>query len=519
MTTNAARSPGRRRWILRALIGLALCFLLVWLIFALGSWSQRIVIDFDYLEDLNAPAQAVPESERAWPALREALLSLDLQGRDSFLEFLEACNQDASSEWLPDWFARNESGLERIREAVSREHLGFLHVYGVPIGDDRLVLLSGFERENAAQLPSGAVRSVDAPPVFMPIELEHRFTKIPRGLARLLIQHAEQSVREGAPGLAVQDIAAVLDLGRLVAQDRMLISQLVGLSLNELALKASLKLMANPDFQSDREALDALAQVLDDPRVRPGPVDFHGERAAVRDLIQRFYTTDGSGDGRLDVDGFAAMSTANGTPLPIPLHFGLLRSIMGPFVASAGSSRAEVESVARRCYDAADDLQTQDVWAMDWTEYDAAFGPVSATGTGVLSSLELFPLPLLMPSLDRTIMSSHQSRFQFDLVRLVLALQRHRIDEGAWPDTLQALVPGESFVVPLDPHDGEPLRYRLVEGAPMLWSVGPDRIDESGVTSPELVGPRWLMPKRDAFPIPDGDLVLWPLESEDGSRD
>ena len=156
---------------------------------------------------------------------------------------------------------------------------------------------------------------------------------------------------------------------------------------------------------------------------------------------------------------------------------------------------------------------------MDWTEYDAAFGPVSATGTGVFSSLELFPLPLMMPSLDATIMSSHQSRVRFDLVRLVVALQLHRIDTGAWPDTLQALVPGEISVVPRDPYDGEPLRYRLVEGGPMVWSVGPDRIDQSGVTSPELGGARWLVPRRDSFPIPDGDLVLWPVESEDGSRD
>ncbi len=518
MPSSRPSSSRTKRRVLWTFIILFVCLIATWLIFALGSWNQRIVIDFDYLEDLNAPARAVPESERAWPPLRQALLELDLQDRNSVTEFLDGLTQQSSEQWVPEWFDRNESGLERIREALSREVLGFIHVHGVPPGDDRLILLSGFERDNAALLPPGVDRSVDAPG-FMALELDHRFTRLPRALARMLIRHAEHAAREGAPHLAVEDIVASLDLGRLVAQDRLLISQLVGYSINELALTSCLKMLGDPETPLDQPALERLARVLDDPRYRPRPIDFHGEQAVLRDIIQRFYTSDGSGDGLLDLDGFAAMSAATGTQLPMPLHVGVVRSVLGPFLASAGSTRAEVEAVARRCYQVTEDLQSQHVWAMDWAEYDAAFGPLLVTQPGVFSSLKLFPLNIVLPALDAAISASHQNRFRYDFVRLVLALHLHRIAHGEWPDTLQDMVPEYLSEIPRDPFDGESLRYRLVDGLPLIWSIGADRIDQSGATFDGSEASRWLVPRRNEGLIVAEDLVLWPLATSDTSRE
>ena len=516
MASNPPSSSRTKRRLLWAFIILLFCLTAIWLIFALGSWNQRIVMDFDYLEDLNAPAQAVPESERAWPPLRQALLDLDLQGRSSFMEFLDGFSQDSSEDWVPEWFDLNESRLDPIREAVSREGLGFIHVHGVPVGDDRLVLLSGFERDNAALLPAGVEKSLEAPG-FMALELDHRFARIPRGLARLLLRHAKKAAGEGESLLAVEDIVASLDLGRLVAQDRLLISQLVGYSIYERALTTCLELLTDPEAPLDRPALEFLARVLDDPRYRPGPIDFHGEQAVLRDIIQRFYTSDGSGDGLLDLDGFAAMSAASGTQLPLPLQVGVVRSIFGPLLASGGSTRAEVEAVARRCYEVADDLQRQDVWALDWAEYDAAFGPLLVTQPGVFSSLKLFPLNLVLPALDAAISASHQNRFRYDFVRLIVALHLHRIDHGEWADTLQAMVPEYLSEIPRDPFDGESLRYRLVDGLPLIWSIGADRIDQSGATFDGSEASRWLVPRRNDGLIGAEDLVLWPLATSDTS--
>ena len=64
---------------------------------------------------------------------------------------------------------------------------------------------------------------------------------------------------------------ASLDLGRLGAQDRLLISQLVGFSIYELSMTTCLELLADPEAPLDRPALEFLARVLDDPRYRPMP--------------------------------------------------------------------------------------------------------------------------------------------------------------------------------------------------------------------------------------------------------
>jgi hypothetical protein len=67
------------------------------------------------------------------------------------------------------------------------------------------------------------------------------------------------------------------------------------------------------------------------------------------------------------------------------------------------------------------------------------------------------------------------------LLRVGIALERHRLAHGAHPETLAALVPKFLTEVPLDPCDGQPLRYRLQsDGSPVVWSIGIDGIDEGG---------------------------------------
>ena len=67
------------------------------------------------------------------------------------------------------------------------------------------------------------------------------------------------------------------------------------------------------------------------------------------------------------------------------------------------------------------------------------------------------------------------------LLRTGIALERHRLAHGGHPEALAALVPEFLTEVPLDPCDGQPLRYRLQsDGSPVVWSIGIDGIDEGG---------------------------------------
>jgi hypothetical protein len=81
------------------------------------------------------------------------------------------------------------------------------------------------------------------------------------------------------------------------------------------------------------------------------------------------------------------------------------------------------------------------------------------------------------------------------------------------------LTPQYLPAVPPDRYDGKPLKYRIVEGQPVLYSVGVDRDDDGGRVpergnwqaenwQPPSVIAEW---KAAGSPhLPDGDWVLWP---------
>jgi hypothetical protein len=56
-----------------------------------------------------------------------------------------------------------------------------------------------------------------------------------------------------------------------------------------------------------------------------------------------------------------------------------------------------------------------------------------------------------------------------------LAVERYRLKHGRWPDTLSTLVLAQFLrEVPVDPYDGQPLRYRPTKDGVVLYSIGPD---------------------------------------------
>lgn len=72
------------------------------------------------------------------------------------------------------------------------------------------------------------------------------------------------------------------------------------------------------------------------------------------------------------------------------------------------------------------------------------------------------------------------------LAQVGAALERYRADKGAYPDTLDALVPAYLTRIPDDPYAGAPPRYAS-EPSRRLWSVGPDRKDDDGEETLDLV--------------------------------
>jgi len=68
-----------------------------------------------------------------------------------------------------------------------------------------------------------------------------------------------------------------------------------------------------------------------------------------------------------------------------------------------------------------------------------------------------------------------------DQATLACALERHRLANGEFPTTLDALVPKLMAKLPHDVVTGEPLKYRRTDGGGfVLYSVGLNTEDDGG---------------------------------------
>ena len=71
-----------------------------------------------------------------------------------------------------------------------------------------------------------------------------------------------------------------------------------------------------------------------------------------------------------------------------------------------------------------------------------------------------------------------------------IALKRHQLRSGRFPNNLSDLVPSLLPEVPVDWMDGQPLRYRLnTDGTYTLYSVGQDGRDDNGDPTKDEVWP------------------------------
>jgi hypothetical protein len=87
---------------------------------------------------------------------------------------------------------------------------------------------------------------------------------------------------------------------------------------------------------------------------------------------------------------------------------------------------------------------------------------------------------------------------------VLLALERYRQERNAWPANLAELTPRFLKAVPLDPHDGKELRYRRLADGVIVYSVGPDKIDDGGL----IPG----MKSGSGTPSRDVGLRLWDVK-------
>ncbi|HWB00090.1 MAG TPA: hypothetical protein VG713_16465, partial [Pirellulales bacterium] len=152
-------------------------------------------------------------------------------------------------------------------------------------------------------------------------------------------------------------------------------------------------------------------------------------------------------------------------------------------------------------------------WTWDAETIKASEDWLKELAQGKLAIRYLFP-SLLLPSISHVASVAERSIQWRDATEVAIALVLFQRRHGAWPQTLDELVPDLLPAVPPDRFDGQPLRYIVRDRHPVLYSLGNDRDDDGGrpAGSPNQAIPGAYGPVKHPMTGTehDGDWILWP---------
>ena len=486
--------------------------------------TGRPAVNTDYLAIINERALAVPEAERAWPLYREALLALGPKATSgeyypaSEIPHSDAVPGDAAWPLIEQLLRDRAEAVAKLRAAAGHHGLGFVpaNSFAAFTPEDRQlfsVTLSDADRER-----------------FKSATIEDRWiisTLLPnlqqlRSAASVLAADARRAVIDGDGKTALANVEALFGVSRHAQETPFLVNLLVASAAQQIALAAVREVAtAQPALWSESQLRD-LAHLVAASRVdwRRG---YEGERAGFYDTMQRFYTDDGDGDGRL---AFRVSRNRN--------VFGMLDEAIGPTphpdsmwshdsLAMLALPAANLTIASRKeMTDAYESFINFAMLKIDTPLWKQQSLPPPDEGllseqAGLLNKYRYLFVRLLVPAYDTLRNRIATSDGQRDGVLVGIALEMYHRQNGSWPASLDELAPRWLPAVPVDRITGEPLGYKLVDDRPVVYSIGVDRDDDGGRVplndsdqpDGDLASPAHfqLQPVTDA--IHDGDWVIW----------
>ncbi len=462
-------------------------------------YSGTPTITFNVQAEMNAASLAVPLDERGWPHYRDAARRLAAAKFGETVEKIDGWPNPRPG--TPEWGAAC-AAVDAVRPALEQVRLGASKARSA------CVLSSKGPAEGKLGIPDGERVDPKENPIGLGVLLPQ--LSVYRQHARLLAFEANRAAYEGRGADAVSAIEQMLALSRHSGEDGTLIAQLVSLAISNLTFDTLNRAVR------DRPALFSEGQLV---RLAHGvgayaPNSLGGdgawrpnlrlERRAFEDLLQRFYTDDGDGDGRL-CDGLSTYASEFGVTEPMAGAF------FKPVLATVVARRKETAEYYDRMMDRFESENAKPPYLRDRDGLERDIEALRA-GAGVRNSL----VELMVPSLTQVTSSFDVARAQRDALAAGLAVELYFRRQGRFPASWGEMVPLQLPAAPIDPWSGRALVLRAGAGAggrPLIYSVGADKIDNGGV-----IGTPWSpinAATSPVFPavsgdIPTGDWVLWP---------
>ena len=357
----------------------------------------------------------------------------------------------------------------------------------VELGERNVFGVTGLSEE-AVELLDGSVMGVLLPHI-------QNF----REATRLLHVDTRLAVTQGDQNRAVANIKAIHGLARQAADTPMFVCSLVGRAMHGIGFGVIEEVIVeDPDFLDEDHLLE-LQQYVDSLELPDLQRDAEFEQCVNMDLIQRIYSDDGNGDGRITAVGSEVQFAATTADLLWSPNeesswydTPFLRPATAPISLFSAPTRKEMENLIDDSWGEWSKRMQRPMWEAedsDWAEYlkeqdDSGLLLTFLGGFGNLKD-------------SREVQLAHR-----DAILLALACHRYHKANHEWPTSLDQLVGKWLKDTPIDRINGEPLKFRIKENAPVIYSVGQDGDDDGGVNPAS--GIAW----RDKNV--DGDWILWP---------
>lgn len=465
-------------------------------------YSGTVRLSRSFLRELNAPILATPEHDRAWPIYRRAYLSTTPWPNGVRSE------SPASPDWptVVQYVSENHEALRLYRDAAAKPAMGMV----VSTSPDLEV-----QRHNQ-EFPERFVPpppdKSDNPPIIgalLPNLSVMRFG------SRMLRIDALDAADKGDGPRVLADISAMLAMADQCTQQKPLMADLVSIAIMAQAAGAMSEILnRNPDALDDA-AWIGLSHRLAAARGGILRMRLEGERAYFEDVLQRTYTDDGNGDGHLRPGKEQFFGIPNDPPCESVASFVAVGPVFSAIVAGRRDMQAKYNELAAMVEQEAG----LPLWQRDASAADSEIGRLK---TSNVQNAKFLFISLLFPSLSAANFLFEVTTQQRDATLVAIALELYRRKHGEYPPTLEALVPQYLPTVPPDRYDGNPLKYKLENGRPLLYSIGVDRKDDGGVlpkgqhrTSANWSAGSWVPPSQLPKPGPEydkinGDWILWP---------
>lgn len=509
---SAAATPAKpkRRILRRACKALALAFVLLALAYGGLCWwyySQAPRLARNYAAELNAPILKIPPEKRAWTHYRRALEVLEPLQENEFAEKPTDKDWPATAAYLK----RNAEALAMIRETAKIRPLGMLVHDGVDPADIAWKVRRGELTEEAA---ANSTPPSENPPLVAAV---WKNTVMYFELPRLVTIDSRLAAEENDGERFVANLMAIFDIGEQGYERPFLVDQLIASTIRDQAVALLGDYLAQSPQLFSEAHLVAIARRLDadgnNPQLR---IRLDGEKTFVDDMIQRYYTDGGDGDGWFTIDGdFGDEETpADEEEFDDRIEAWWDRFRIPLWAVFVMPPRRELQTAVDEYFDIAERLVRGKPWSppagterfvdeMPMHVLDAKWEGKTVSMSGIAH---------MAMHLNATSDQEHGA------VAIAAALVRFQRRHGRWPASVADVVPEFLSEIPLDQFTGQPLLYKLIDGKPVVYSVGADSDDDGG--QQPTTGNLGSVKRFDDESPSDGDWILWPpIESTDDLAD